>query len=342
MKGSKKSSSARGKVRESVQQRAAESDSVSEAAQAGEEDQPAAGSTGSQKGDEETKTPVKKPAKGGCLGCCKKQSDSDDEDEEEEEEEEADDEETVDTAADEARAMANAKAAAAQAREQEKEERRRAAEEDAYLQTLLHEDGLVDPNKWKTLTPEQQGRMQELGQQRHNSVYQRQSWSMSSNQSREYLDEDEDFEAALVAAAEEERQRRLDRKIQKDWGDMTRAELRKYVVSVFFNIIFSHPGLLTVLLIYSLIGAYIFPTLESSHEKDFKKGIAQHRNSIADSLLEIHMKYRHDADYKKVCLTAIQCCCFQQGGANSCSSNDQTGTPCPRTKVVVRRLLIKR
>ena len=337
MKGSKKSPSARGKVRESVLQRAAESDSVSEAAQAGEEDQPAAGSTGSQKGDEETKTPVKKPAKGGCLACCNKQSDSDDEDEEEEE----DDEETGDAATDEARAMAKAKAAAAQAREQEREERRRAAEEDAYLQTLLHEDGLIDPNKWKTLTQEQQGRMQELGQQRHYSEYQNQSRIMSISQSREFLDEEEDFEAALVAAAEEERQRRLDRKIEKDWGDMTRAELRKYVVSVFFNIIFSHPGLLTVLLIYSLIGAYIFPTLESSHEKDFKKAIAQHRTRISDSLLEIHMKYRHDADYKKVCLTAIQCCCFQQGGANSCSSNDQTGTPGLRTKVVVRRLLIK-
>ena len=241
----------------------------------------------------------KKRKKGGCLNCCAPSNDSDqDEDEEDEEEEEGEDE----------GAVSEVTPSEYDAEELESRAERAKIGDDEYLYGLLLEDGSVDPAKWQTLTPEQQARMNELRRQQQQDIRRKKALKTKRVRANAFLDEEEAVLQAIRAAEDEARRHRLERKMQKDWRDMTRAELRKYLTSVFFNILFSHPGLLTVLLCYSLIGAYVFPLLEAMNELKFKYAMREHRAEIAERLWPIHVEALPEEEYKKVGWFLCQFC----------------------------------
>ena len=234
-----------------------------------------------------TQKKKKTQKKGGCLNCCAPSHVSSDEEDDDDEDEIADCEEEGTSGeydADESAAKAE----------------RAKIGDDEYLYGLLQEDGSVDPAKWQTLTPEQQARMHEIRRQQQQDIRRKKAIKTQRVRANAFLDEEEAVLQAIKVADDEARRLRLERKMQKDWRDMTRAELRKYVTSVFFNILFSHPGLLTVLLFYSLIGAYVFPLLEAMNELKFKQATRQHRAEIAERLWPIHLKTLPEDEYKKV------------------------------------------
>ena len=176
---------------------------------------------------------------------------------------------------------------------------------DDLLQAMIQDDGAVDPANWQRLTPQQQIRLQQLAQLRHTAARHHSRSLQSVIRSGGVSDEDQ---SSLIATLTE-RQKRLNKKIQKEWGDMTRAELRKYLVSVFFNIMFSHTGLLTVLLVYSLIGAYIFPVLEKDNERKYKTAIIDHRKRVVERAWDTHVMALPDEEYKKVSVGIRVCAC---------------------------------
>ncbi|KAK1130934.1 hypothetical protein K0M31_017239 [Melipona bicolor] len=55
----------------------------------------------------------------------------------------------------------------------------------------------------------------------------------------------------------------------------------------FFRCVFSHVSLVSLVVLYCLIGAYAFEALEATHEKEIKKSIKDIRGNVAEQLWKI-------------------------------------------------------